>query len=554
MLCSDIAQPFFLIFSKDASPLLYYSHIPTAIIALLIGLFVYFKSKKALAGKLLLFTAGAFFFWSFLDLILWTNVDPKRMTFVWSLINLVEMLVSVATFHFSYVFIEQKDVAFKYKIFIAVLLLLFASFIATVFNIPAFDLVNCEVEQGMLVYYFYALETLFLLWFGIYLIKSIIKSKGERRKIISLYSAGAFLFLFLFSGLNLLGSFTEQWNLVQYGMFGMPIFMALLSYLIIQYRVFNIQLLKAQALWVALMILTGSQFFFIQMPTNRLLTAITLVLVAIFGRSLVNSVKKEIARQEELIVLTASLEKANLRLKELDQQKTEFLSIASHQLRTPLSIFKGYFELIEDGAYGPPSLELRKVLGDMDMSNERLVKLVDEFLDISRLEQGRTKYVFAKTDFTNLLQSVFNELKERAHAKGLELVYKKPIGAFKINADEEKIRHVIFNFVDNAIKYSDHGKIIIFLKKEKNSMSVVVSDKGLGFDKVDQANFFQKFYRGNNVNGININGTGLGLYVCRRFIEKHKGKIWAKSSGLGKGSEFGFKIPTNITAKTVVEE
>ena len=125
---------------------------------------------------------------------------------------------------------------------------------------------------------------------------------------------------------------------------------------------------------------------------------------------LLRSFKKEIRRREEISHLAHSLEKANLRLKELDRQKTEFLSIASHQLRTPLSITKGYIELIGDGAYGKPSKGIKEVLVKMDESNEHLVKLVDEFLNITRIEQGRIKFTFESTDLKELIKSVTEEL------------------------------------------------------------------------------------------------------------------------------------------------
>jgi len=241
--------------------------------------------------------------------------------------------------------------------------------------------------------------------------------------------------------------------------------------------------------------------------------------------------------------LTHALEKANLRLQELDQQKTEFLSIASHQLRTPLSILKGYLELINDGAYGKPSKDLSKILSDLDFNNENLIKLVDEFLDISRIEQGRTKFQFAKVDLNKIIQGVVSELKQKAAGKGLDIKWKKNSKLKKVIVDEEKISNILLNFIDNALKYTEKGEIEVKTEEHDRGISVKVLDKGIGFDRADKVNFFQKFYRGTNVAGINVNGTGLGLYVCLKFIEAHHGKVWAHSPGLGKGSEFGFWIP-----------
>jgi len=242
-------------------------------------------------------------------------------------------------------------------------------------------------------------------------------------------------------------------------------------------------------------------------------------------------------------IIYEDLKEANKILLTLDKQKTEFLSIASHQFRTPLSIIKGYIELIEDGAYGKTTKKMEHVLEDMDESNERLVKLIDGFLDISRIEQGRTKYIFEKMDLNATITSVVNELADRARSKGLTLVWKAEPALPPVMYDEEKIRHVIFNFVDNAIKYSDSGMVTVRLEEGKEAVVVRVQDSGIGFDADDATNLFQKFYRAKNAEASNVGGTGLGIYVCRKFVEAHSGEVWSKSDGVGKGSEFGFSIP-----------
>jgi len=247
-----------------------------------------------------------------------------------------------------------------------------------------------------------------------------------------------------------------------------------------------------------------------------------------------------------------NLQYANIRLKELDQQKTEFLSIASHQLRTPLSIIKGYLELMLDGAYGKVNTKTKKIINDMDQSNERLVKLVDEFLDITRLEQGRTKYSFDTYNMVDMVTDVVKELKPRAKSKKIRVDWKPKTKKQDVYIDEEKIRNVIFNYIDNAIKYTEKGHVHIDVAHKDDGVEVIVTDTGVGFGKEDEANFFQKFYRGKNVENTNVNGTGLGIYVCRKFIEAHGGHVWAHSAGSGKGSEFGLWLPDKTGEKAKV--
>lgn len=330
------------------------------------------------------------------------------------------------------------------------------------------------------------------------------------------------------------------------------ILMVFIAYAIFKYGLFNIRLIATESIvsiLTVILILEGATAGSI---VGFLFKFFFAVLVAILGLYLVKSVHKEIKQKNELSNLAATLERANIRLQELDKQKTEFLSIASHQLRTPLSILKGYIELIKDGAYGKVEAKTVKVLGDMDINNEHLIKLVDEFLDISRIEQGRTKFEFKTVDICSLIDSAMNDLKVKAKQKKIEIKWACPKRIEKVDCDQEKIHHVIYNFIDNALKYSDKGVIKIMFAKEDGGVAVRVNDQGIGFEKQDEVNFYQKFYRGDNVKAVEVTGTGLGLYVCRKFIEAHNGRVWAHSDGLGKGSEFGFWVPFKHITSPVV--
>lgn len=319
------------------------------------------------------------------------------------------------------------------------------------------------------------------------------------------------------------------------------VFVGAATYAIVKHHMFNIEIITTEILVILLWAILFSKILIVGQVKGKASDIVIFVMTIIFGIFLIRSVKREIMQREELSSLAASLQVANTRLKELDQQKTDFLSIAAHQLRTPLSILNGYLELMREKAYKKE--ELAEVYSNMEASNQRLVKLIDEFLDITRIEQGRTKYDFVEKDIREIIDSVIEEFTERLEQKGLKITWHRPPEALKANLDTEKIRHVVFNFVDNAAKYSEKGTITIETAAEDDGLAVRVKDHGIGFNKTDQSNLFQKFYRGENVKHIDVSGTGLGLYVCSKFIEGHKGRIWGKSEGLGKGSEFGFWIP-----------
>lgn len=381
---------------------------------------------------------------------------------------------------------------------------------------------------------------------SVLLFKHYRKNKGDKRMQILLMGIGMLL--------GFIGGSTNYplWygiNLAPWGNGLVTLYVILTVYAMMKYRFLDVKVVSTELFAGLLFLIFLIDVFLSKNLMEFIFRVIAVLIMGLFGIMLVRSVRQEIKRREEVTNLAHSLEQANLRLHALDQQKTEFLSIASHQLRTPLSITKGYIELIQDGAYGKISAKMNKILQDMDTSNERLIKLIDEFLDVTRIEQGRTKFVFEKKDLRAVVDGVVAEFHLKAEEKNMAIKVSVKAEKTSLMFDEEKIRHVVFNFVDNAIKYSETGLIKIELEEEGAGLSIRVHDNGIGFGKVDGANFFQKFYRGENVRGTNVNGTGLGLYVCRKFIEAHNGRVWAKSVGLEKGSEFGFWIPFALSVK-----
>lgn len=327
--------------------------------------------------------------------------------------------------------------------------------------------------------------------------------------------------------------FFETSSLVFLGPISPLILMGCLSYAIIQHELFDLRRVATNLLIVALLGIVITRLFLAKTTFELVSNIVLLIIVVLLTTGLFRKMNREI-----------ELRAMNLRLQELDRQKTEFLSIAAHQLRTPLSVVSGYLELMKDGVFGTPSEKFLEAIDYLDKNNTRLVLLVDEFLDITRIEQGRTEFDFKERDLNALISAVVEDLREQAEKKGITIDWRPDLALSLISMDAEYIRHVISNFIDNAVQYSSQGVIRVVAEKEKSGITVRVTDQGVGFEQSDHEQFFQKFYRGMNVQGINVNyGTGLGLYVVKKFVEAHDGKVWSKSDGLGKGSEFGFWLP-----------
>ncbi|MDD5291108.1 MAG: histidine kinase dimerization/phospho-acceptor domain-containing protein, partial [Patescibacteria group bacterium] len=214
--------------------------------------------------------------------------------------------------------------------------------------------------------------------------------------------------------------------------------------------------------------------------------------------------KKEVAKA------THDLKIANEELKKLDEAKSDFISIASHQLRTPLTVIKGYISMMLEGNFGELTPPERDSLEKVYESGERLIRLVENLLNISRIESGRLQFNYELMSLEEIIDSVIGELSGPVKKKGLRLDYKKPDEPLpKLKIDEEKIRQVVMNLIDNAVKYTKRGGITVSLKKAGKNIQFCVSDSGMGIGKEDLPNLFKKFSRGSGTSTIHTEGTGL---------------------------------------------
>lgn len=247
--------------------------------------------------------------------------------------------------------------------------------------------------------------------------------------------------------------------------------------------------------------------------------------------------------QQRIDEATTELRRSNAQLRKLDEAKDEFISMASHQLRTPLTSIKGYIDMMLDGDAGEVTPMQRQFLTEAFVSSERMVHLINDFLNVSRLQTGKFMLEKRLTDLSVVVTQEIESLK--ISASGRDLSFKLKLGKSipKLRIDEAKIRQVIMNFADNALYYSKPGSSIsIELKKEDGAVVFTVKDTGIGVPAEEQAHLFTKFYRAANARKQRPDGTGVGLYLAKRVVLAHGGSI-VFSSTEGKGSTFGFRLP-----------
>ena len=244
-------------------------------------------------------------------------------------------------------------------------------------------------------------------------------------------------------------------------------------------------------------------------------------------------------------VFFVGIERDITHIKEVDRMKSEFVSVASHQLRAPLSAIKWLTEILLDSTTGPITIDQKDLLSQIDESNERMIRLVNDLLDISHIETGnKFNIVKTSTDMVHLVDAVLKEQKVTAEKKSIEFTFLKKLPkALMIYMDGDKVIQVIQNFVSNAIKYSEpKTKIIIDLFADKDELQFMVRNFGTVIKLEDQKNIFQKFYRTDEAKLMDSFGSGLGLYIAKAIIENHGGKMWFTSRE-GEGTSFYFSLP-----------
>lgn len=292
----------------------------------------------------------------------------------------------------------------------------------------------------------------------------------------------------------------------------------------------------------------------------RLLDIVMFVATVLLGIFLIRSVSREAKQRFKLESMAAELKDLNANLdskvkeqtKELRENnrhlqslmaaKTEFISVAAHELRTPLTAIKWIVQLLHKDAGSLPASHAEQV-GKLNEIVNKMVTMVGDILNVSRIEEGRFGSKLKKQDLLPLLQSVFSAVAVNAQAKKIKLTKNIPASLPLIFFDEENLKLSLENIISNAVKYTPAGgEVSVAVAVTSKNLTITVADTGIGISAADQTRLFDKFFRANNALKHDTEGTGLGLYIARNIIQAHSGKI-AFTSELDKGTTFTVTLP-----------
>jgi len=425
-------------------------------------------------------------------------------------------------------------------------------------SILGFDHQNCEaISNNILTIYKLIVEGILLIIMLLSTIKPFLKKFSKQEKRTSLIMIGSmFSFLLVFSLTEYLASSTGFYEMNLYSLFLLPVLIIAIIYAVFELDIFHFNMLGTQYLVFGIVILITGQLFFVNGTTDELLTTITVILTVGISIILFKNLKREsdqrihIEKLSEMLTFSKNqieetntkLEDANQKLKGLDQLKTEFVSLASHQLRSPLTAIKGYASMLADGDYGEMSKEAKDAADRIFQSSKSLTIIVEDLLNVTKIESGGMKYEMTSFDFSKIVKDEVEDLSIAAENKGLKLNFIQDENkSCIVNGDKEKIRQIIINFIDNSIKYTKEGNIDISIINKDGKIIFSVKDTGVGMTPEIKSTLFHKFTRGDGAR-MNTSGSGLGLYLAKEIAIAHKGRVWVESEGLGKGSSFYLEL------------
>lgn len=522
------------------------------VVAIGFAVFVISRNWRIKSNRLYFLLGCSVSFWSF-GYWQWQLSSNYSSALFWvRILSIGSTMIPVFYFHWITIILERdekekKVILFAYILAFIILLFSFSQlFIKDVRPKMTFPF---WPDPGVLYHFYLAYVYCILVAYSIFLlIRDFFRSVGEKKAQIiyvligSIVGFGGGIFnFFLWYDIPIL----------PYGNFLVVLYPFFLGYALLKYHLFEVKVVTTETLtfiiWIILFIRTA-------LSTNiqDIIINLSLLIALVFaGIFLIRSILKEIRQREQMEKMAWDIrrayeteKKAKEELQRLDEAKTQFTMATQHHLRTPLTSMRGYIDLIMSGTYGKIPDRLKEPLLKFEISTKRLIKIVNEFLDISQFQLGK-QVVSLKPGIKiePIINEIIEELKFEVESKKLYLILEKPENLYAIKADEEKLKVALFNLIDNAVKYTQKGGVRITIT-DGETIEIKIKDTGIGIAKEDIEKIFGRtFERGKEAKRVFTTGRGIGLYITGEIVKAHHGRVWVESDGVGMGSTFHVELP-----------
>ena len=546
MFCTGFIQQF----SNSMVPVyLYYSTVPISIISLILGFIILRFGDKKKSSTILFSLTIAFFFLFASNLVLWIAVDANIQTFVWFLNQFDFLFLPLLSFFLFSEFIKKNETSSNFlKIIILALIAIFIPIVLLGYNINYFDLYNCTViETSWIVIYQNAVLVLSCLLMAYLAIKNIFSSTESResktKTVLLAVGLCSVLFSLFFTWNPLIFGYPD--GVDQFGFIGAMIFLSIITYMVVKFKMFGMKLLATQALVWGLVILIGSQFFFIKVPVNFVLNGIGFLVAVILGQFLIKAVKKEIeAKENERL--------QHIKFEELANRFENINHILAHDVKNTLGKNRDIFVETLAGTFGEVTDQGKKFFKILNADTADVITSVNNLLKAG----DRIKPDPKPFDFKQALLNVVVSTKDKADEKKIKIetqIDEKE--NYIINADRSLlVPHVLKNLIENAVAYGvQDGSVWINLsKKDSKTILLTVKDNGVGMTEEDKKVLYKPGGHGADSIKFNVHTTGFGLLIAKETMNAHNGKVYGISEGRGKGSTFFVELPIDFTTMPIL--
>lgn len=510
----------FLFLSQNVPSLVYYSHVPTIIVSVFLAVYVLIGDPRSIFNRVFFGMLSVFALWLTFNLVFWASNRGDVIMFAWSMAILFEPLIYIGALYLVYLLISGRDVPFNTKI---VWLALYAPLIVLVptkYILTGFNVTDCIATESVVSWYSYGIEVVFVLWLLDIFQRSYRAVSGERTPFI-LFVSGLAAFLLLFTFGNIFGSVTDNWNIAQVGVAGAYIFFGACLYVFVQYNLFKIRVLAAEAIVASFSFLVFSLIFLRHLEFfQRFFIFVTFLFCLIVGYLFVKISKRQVQLVAELEHQKRELEDANTQLQELGQFQSEFASIVTHQVVTPLTGIKGYVSMMqEDGQF----FEHNKnhILNALDRLTGKLTGLLTDFVSLYRIGSGKKEQGHVTLD--ELIDSIEKTRYKEKVKQGVSFSCTKEVGeSLRISTS---VLEVVENILKCSVRDTVSGYVRVSVELVDCRLNIIIKDTAVRNLPVVSTDVIRRYTKSGSEMETNLLGNNPMLVRARQILEQHEGSL-----------------------------